>query len=130
MRVEGETVWWILYEESRVNIVSCSISCRKVISETVSGEVCVRFWKTSFTQRLVGHWNWMPWKVITAPSLTELTECLGNVLGHMVWLLGGHVQGVELQWSLWVPSNSGYSMILLSSLHPMTVWLYHRRIPN
>lgn len=31
-----------------------------------------------FPQRVAGHCNWLPRKVITAPSLTEVKKCLNT----------------------------------------------------
>ena len=36
------------------------------------------------TQRVVGHWDKLPWAVVTAPSLSESKKCLYNTLRHMV----------------------------------------------
>ncbi|GAB0203202.1 hypothetical protein GRJ2_002785800 [Grus japonensis] len=40
--------------------------------------------KRFFTERVVGHWNRLPRKVVTAPSLTEFKERLDNALSHML----------------------------------------------
>ncbi|KAJ7426600.1 hypothetical protein WISP_14508 [Willisornis vidua] len=40
--------------------------------------------KRFFTQRVAGHWNRLPRKVIAAPSLTELKKHLDDTLRHMV----------------------------------------------
>ncbi|KAK4823355.1 hypothetical protein QYF61_001703 [Mycteria americana] len=39
--------------------------------------------KRFFTERVVGHWNWLPRESVMAPSLSEFKECLGNALSHM-----------------------------------------------
>ncbi|KAK4833062.1 LOW QUALITY PROTEIN: hypothetical protein QYF61_027724, partial [Mycteria americana] len=36
--------------------------------------------KRFFTERVVGHWNRLPWEVVTAPSLLEFKECLDDAL--------------------------------------------------
>ncbi|KAJ7396011.1 hypothetical protein BTVI_149461 [Pitangus sulphuratus] len=40
--------------------------------------------KRFFTQRVVGHWNWLLREVVTAQSLTEFEKHLDNTLKHMV----------------------------------------------
>jgi len=40
--------------------------------------------KRFFTERVVGHWNWLPREVVTAPSLSEFNECLNHGLSHVV----------------------------------------------
>ena len=42
------------------------------------------FRKTLFTDRVVGHWNWLPRELVTAPSLSEFNECVNDALSHMV----------------------------------------------
>ncbi|KAK4816422.1 hypothetical protein QYF61_016858 [Mycteria americana] len=39
--------------------------------------------KRFFTERVVSHWNRLPREVVTAPSLSELKECLDHALSHM-----------------------------------------------
>jgi len=40
--------------------------------------------KRFFTEGVVGHWDRLPRKVVTAPSWSEFKERLYNVLSHMV----------------------------------------------
>ncbi|KAJ7402862.1 hypothetical protein BTVI_82713 [Pitangus sulphuratus] len=40
--------------------------------------------KRFFTQGVVGHWNRLPRKAVTAPSLTEYKKCLDDALRLMV----------------------------------------------
>lgn len=40
--------------------------------------------KKFFTETVVGHWNRLPGKVVTAPSLSEIKECHDNAVSHMV----------------------------------------------
>lgn len=68
------------------------------------------------TQKVICHWNKVPREVVTEPSLMELKKQLNGVLRHTVilgWFSGLPCAGpgAGLQWSLWVPSNSGDSMI-------------------
>ena len=36
-----------------------------------------------FTERVVGHWNRLPRKVVMAPSLSEFKEHLDHALSHV-----------------------------------------------
>lgn len=40
--------------------------------------------KRFHTQRVVGPWNRLPGKVVTAPILTELKKCLNDALRHVM----------------------------------------------
>ncbi|PKU39368.1 hypothetical protein llap_10326 [Limosa lapponica baueri] len=40
--------------------------------------------KRFFTERVVGHWNWLPMEVVIAPSLSEFKEHLDDTHTHMV----------------------------------------------
>lgn len=40
--------------------------------------------KKFFTHRVVGHWNRLPRKLVTALSLTEFRKHLEKALGHMM----------------------------------------------
>lgn len=40
--------------------------------------------KRFFTPRVVGYWNKLPKKVVTAPNLPEFREHLANALSHAV----------------------------------------------
>ena len=48
------------------------------------GKFRVDIRKRLFTKRVVGHWNRLPREVGTAPSLSELKECLDDTLSHTV----------------------------------------------
>lgn len=66
-------------------------------------------------QRVVERWNGLPREVVTAPSLTEHTNCLDSALRHhnlMVWFLGLSFAGLRpgLGWSMWVTYNLEYSV--------------------
>lgn len=40
--------------------------------------------KKFFTEGVVGHWNRLPRRVVTAPSLLEFKKQLDDALSHMV----------------------------------------------
>ena len=40
--------------------------------------------KRNFTERVVGHWNGLPRKVVMASSLAQFKEHLDDALSHMV----------------------------------------------
>ena len=40
--------------------------------------------KRFFTERVVGHWNSLPWEVDKAPSLSEFNEHVDDALSPMV----------------------------------------------
>ena len=48
------------------------------------GKFRVDIRKRFFTERVVSHWNRLPWEVVTAPSLSEFKEHLDDALSHMV----------------------------------------------
>jgi len=47
-----------------------------------------KFWlhirKRFFTEKVIGHWNRLPRKGVTAPSLSGFKDYLNDVLSHMV----------------------------------------------
>lgn len=53
-------------------------------------------------------------EVVREPNLTEFKTHLDSFLRHMMWFLGLFYagSGVWFWWSLWLPSNLGYPMIL------------------
>lgn len=79
--------------------------------EVVSGRFRLDNRKRFFTQRVEGHWNELPWEVITALCLTEFRKHLDNALSHRVWLLG-IVLCRAGRWTCEIHSKSGYSVIL------------------
>lgn len=48
------------------------------------GKFRLKIRKRFCPQRVAGPWNKLPRKVVVAPSLPELKECLDNTLGHSV----------------------------------------------
>lgn len=44
-------------------------------------------WTLRSTEKVVRHWNWLPWKVVDAPSLSVFKKHLDNALKHaLAWL--------------------------------------------
>lgn len=63
--------------------------------EAVLGKIRLDVRKRFFTQGMPGHWNGLPWEVVTTPSLTEVFGQCSHA--HHVSLGGGcPVQGQEL----------------------------------
>ncbi|RMC06728.1 hypothetical protein DUI87_16172 [Hirundo rustica rustica] len=52
------------------------------------GKFRLHFRERFFTQRVAGHYNRLPRKVVTAPNLTEFRKSVDNALRHMMGLLG------------------------------------------
>ena len=80
LNIEHIRSYWIMSRKNR--------SSDREGSGWLSGEVLL--------QRVVGHWNRLPRKVVIAPSLPEFKKCVGSGFRHMVWFLGGPVWNQEL----------------------------------
>lgn len=83
------------------------------VPELCQGKFRLDIKKKAFTQ-LAWHWNGLSRELDTLPRHTEFKECLDNASRGMLWLLRLSCEGseVRLQWLLWVPSDSGYTMAL------------------
>lgn len=108
----GSLFWHSIHHPPRTKITK-----RFGSSYVVMAWTCVR-WGLGWILRK-GFLPWMHWnrllrEVVTASSLPGLKKPLDNVLGNMMWLLGRCYAGpgVGLQYSLWVPPNPEYSIIL------------------
>lgn len=68
-----------------------------------------------FITKLVGHWNRLPRKLLTAPAWQN-SGSLDNALSLVMWLLGMELCRARswIWWPLWIPSNSAYTVILWS----------------
>lgn len=73
------------------------------------GNFILNIRKKLFTDRVVKHWKKLPREVVMASRLTVFKKHLDKALRYVVKLLSFLVWNRQ---SLWVSSNSGYSIIL------------------
>lgn len=70
-------------------------------------------WMSGKCSSLKGFWKRLPW--VMGPRLLLFKKHLDNAFGQCSLILGWSFvepEGSRTWWSLWVPSNLGYSMIL------------------
>lgn len=91
-----------------IHLVQIAQRCENSISPTQ----CSLHW-FGFTLPVYAYWKWerLPGAMVGAQSLIEFKKHSENSFRNMVWILGGLVGSLVLE-SMWIPSNSEYSVML------------------